>query len=203
MRDMPIRANVEKIPKIDVVPPKHNYFDSNTIKKVLESCDQREELIISLLFDSMMRRAEVARLHVSQIKGRRIEYVGKGRKECTAVISDRTVELLDAYIERNSITGYIFTSVWSESHLDPDRISLIVKRVFARNGIENGHAHALRHSGATELETNGAPIQLISKLLNHTNIATTQIYTHATESNLLNLKDKYSINISGLLTNGT
>ncbi len=57
-------------------------------------------------------------------------------------------------------------------------------------------AHAMRHSGATELELNGAPIQLISRLLNHSKLDTTRIYTHATEVRLIENRDKYMKSLS-------
>lgn len=192
-RDMPVQVKYDKIPKLNRVKPRHHFYDSSTITSMLETCNQRERVIMELLFDSMMRRAELSRLHVRDFDGRTITYIGKGRKHCTAIITERTEAIVQEYIKSNAIDGYLFTSPWSKDHINPDQVSKIVKQIFVRNGIETGHAHAMRHSGATELEKNGAPLQLISRLLNHTNITTTQIYTHATESNLLSLKDKYSL----------
>ncbi len=188
------KVKYHHIDRVPEVRPVSKFYTREQIVQVLAIADTRESLMINILFDTLMRRSELAALHISNIKGREINFVGKGNKKCTAIMSEPTVKLLRDWIDTYDIDGYIFPS--AQGHICPDRIGNIIKGVFARAGIPGVTAHAMRHSGATELELNGAPIQLISRLLNHSKLDTTRIYTHATEVRLIESRDKYMKSLS-------
>lgn len=175
-----------------VIETKHIsvYFTREQVQKILEAADARERLMINILFDTLMRRAELANLHVDNLKGREIRYIAKGKKRCVSYMSDSTVKLLHEWIEFYHIEGYIFPS--NNGHLDPATIGRIIKGVCARAGFSEGHTHAFRHTGATDLELNGAPLELISTLLNHEKLDTTRIYTHASDLNLIHRIDRFA-----------
>jgi len=66
---------------------------------------------------------------------------------------------------------------------------MIIKNSSKKAGIKkNVHPHTLRHSFATHLLESGIDIRLIQKLLGHSNLQTTQIYTHISTANLKNIK---------------
>lgn len=189
-QEIELSVKLSHIVRVDEVKPKQVYFTRDEVQKILAVSDTRESLMIHLLFDTLMRRAELASLHIDNIKGHKIEYIGKGNVRCVAYMSDHTAKLLTDWVDFYRIEGYIFPT--ANGHLDPTCLGRIIKGVCARAGLPQGHTHAFRHTGATDLELNGAPIDLISKLLNHTKIDTTRIYTHATEVNLEAMRGKFA-----------
>jgi integrase/recombinase XerD len=190
--DIRHRIKIYRLPHLKPTEPKRQYFSSDIISACLRRADLRDRVMLSILFDSMMRRFEIAKLRLSEIRGREITYIGKGRKKCTAYINKETICLIAEYVNRYNITDFLFPShLNATGHIHPQTINLRYKKCFENIGIVGAHTHSARHSGATDLEMNLAPIGLISRLLNHADIRTTRIYTHAYETNLLQERDKY------------
>lgn len=190
--DIKHHIKIHRLPHLKPTEPKRQYFSSKTISACLRHANLRDRVMLSILFDSMMRRFEIAKLRLSEINGREITYIGKGRKKCTAYINKETTNLITKYVDRYKITDFLFPSQLNPTgHIHPETINLRYKKCFEKIGIIGAHTHSARHSGATDLEINLAPISLISKLLNHSDIRTTRIYTHAYETNLLQERDKY------------
>jgi integrase/recombinase XerD len=80
--------------------------------------------------------------------------------------------------------SHLFLSVRGKA-LTPDRIWQLVKETARAAGLqENVYPHLLRHSFATHLLGNGADLRIIQELLGHSDIATTQIYTHVDQKRL-------------------
>ncbi len=186
------RVNTRRLPRVKTVETRRQYWRKEVFFEVVMRAGLRDKVMLSILFDSMMRRFEVAKLRLCEINGREIRYVGKGGKNCVAYINENTRGLLDEYILRYGIVDYVFPSaVCVGQPVDPNTIYRRYRRCFARLGILGAHTHSSRHSGATDMELNDAPMRLISMCMNHSDVSTTQIYTHGFEERMMGERDRY------------
>jgi integrase/recombinase XerD len=176
------------------------------IRRLLESIDpsrflgRRDLAILELFYSSGLRLAEIcgARLEFLDPVEHFIRVTGKGSKTRIVPVGRRAEEAIEAYLtnERPALvkkkTGSeIFLSVRG-TRLSPDRIRQIVKERAAQAGIDqNVYPHLLRHSFATHLLEGGADLRVIQELLGHSDIATTQIYTHVDSSRLKAVHKKF------------
>lgn len=182
------------IPRLKESAPRQNYYSREVISKALLRSSEVEKLTILILFDTCMRRTELATLKVGDIQGRKITYVGKGRKLSVAYLDPSTSDMVHNYMGGKSPDDWLFPSSMNKGmHINPNTVNRRVQRPFERIGIYDAHTHAMKHSAGTDLEIRGAPMKLISELLHHTKISTTQIYTHAVKENLLTMRDSYKL----------
>lgn len=153
---------------------------------------QRNELlIIKLLFETGMRRAELIGLDIKDIDFYRksISVLGKGNKHRVIPLHPDTLQLIQEYLdERGRKFGHSEGSLLVTSKGNPVG-EKYVYRVCKKYLLENSTAHkqsphVLRHTFATELLNNGADIMAIKELLGHKNLSATQIYTHTQIENL-------------------
>jgi len=153
----------------------------------------RDRAILEMLYGSGLRVSELvaARLeHWDEEEGF-LRVTGKGDKTRIVPQGKKAREALEIYLrdERPKMVGKktdatIFLSRRG-TKLTRSRILQIVKEVGTAAGIEqNLYPHLLRHSFATHLLTNGADLRVIQEMLGHADIATTQIYTHVSETRL-------------------
>lgn len=165
----------------------------------------RDRTILELLFSSGLRVSELTSLNKEQINLKNNEFSvrGKGKKDRPVFISDEAAKWLKLYIaERNDTIPALFISHTHKSQAE-DR-SGNFKRLTTRSvqrmvsnyarlaGItKTVSPHTLRHSFATDLLMNGADIRSVQALLGHSNIATTQIYTHVTDPHLKKIHQKF------------
>jgi site-specific recombinase XerD len=121
--------------------------------------------------------------------------VGKGSKERVVFLSDSAIDCLDQYLKNRKDTfhplfirfqGKVDASPEGElMRLTPRSIERIVEKYVKQTGIlVKATPHTLRHSFATDLLINGADIRSVQEMLGHSNISTTQIYTHVTNKHL-------------------
>lgn len=142
----------------------------------------RAAAIVELLYGSGVRRAEVARIDVSDVnlRDRIIKVHGKGAKERIVIINQATVDAIGRYmgVRPRTTDPALFVGV-NGKRLTPRHIWYIFKELYRISGIEQ-HAspHTLRHSFATHLLQNGVDLVTIKELLGHESVATTQIYTN-------------------------
>lgn len=164
----------------------------------------RDRAILELLFSSGLRVSELTGLDRDHINLKRKEFTvrGKGQKDRPIFISDAAAECIEQYLAKrddNSKPLFVRYSGNKQVRLDGNFYRLTarsVQRLVARYALIAGitkhvSPHTLRHSFATDLLMNGADIRSVQAMLGHSNIATTQIYTHVTDPHLKEIHNKF------------
>ena len=198
------RNLIEIDPAEPLLPPKAaaklpETLDATTVDKLLASIDLTKRLglrdlaIMELFYSSGLRLSEICNsmLESLDLDDKFLRVTGKGNKTRLVPIGGRALDALKRYLnnERHTLVGKkihsnIFLSVRG-GPLSPDRVRQIVKERAQAAGLDqNIYPHLLRHSFATHLLENGADLRVIQELLGHSDIATTQIYTHVDQKRL-------------------
>lgn len=164
----------------------------------------RDRAIIELLFSSGLRVSELVGLDRDHINLNRREFMvrGKGQKDRPIFISKEAADWIDIYLnlrKDNSKPLFIRYSGTKKSDTSGNYSRLTarsVQRMIARYARLAGitkhvSPHTLRHSFATDLLMNGADLRSVQAMLGHSNIATTQIYTHVTDPHLKAVHEKF------------
>jgi site-specific recombinase XerD len=167
----------------------------------------RDRAILELLFSSGLRVSELVALDIDHINLKRREFMvrGKGQKDRPIFISPVAAEWVQAYLdERQDNTRPLFIRYSGRKGLDNSgdyqRLTVrSVQRLVARYALLAGitkhvSPHTLRHSFATDLVMNGADLRSVQAMLGHSNIATTQIYTHLTDPHLKSVHERFHSN---------
>jgi site-specific recombinase XerD len=164
----------------------------------------RDQAIIELLFSSGLRVSELVNLDRGHINTKRREFTvrGKGQKDRPVFISTRAAEAIDAYLHKRIdnlpplFLNYSRNNVVSASgdyrRLTPRSIQRMIEKYAKLAGItKHVSPHTMRHSFATDLLMNGADIRSVQSMLGHSNISTTQVYTHVTDAHLRDVYEKF------------
>lgn len=164
----------------------------------------RDRAIIELLFSSGLRVSELVGLDRDHVNLVRREFMvrGKGQKDRPIFISEEAENWLSAYLDkRQDNTRPLFIRYSGSKKVDLSgnyhRLTVrSVQRMVARYALLAGitkhvSPHTLRHSFATDLLMNGADLRSVQAMLGHSNIATTQIYTHVTDPHLKEVHSKF------------
>lgn len=160
----------------------------------------RNRAILEVLYACGLRVSEVASLKVSSVNAENgvIRVLGKGSKERIVPVGHLAVQALRRYLTksrpnllRSPDEPTLFLSQRGRK-LNRERIWAIIKEAALQAGImKNIHPHTLRHSFASHLLENGADLRVIQEMLGHADIATTQIYTHVDQRQLLAVHKKF------------
>jgi site-specific recombinase XerD len=165
----------------------------------------RDRSLLETLFSTGLRVAELAALNRDQLrikdetKDLEIADVGKGSKIRTVYFSGRAVKAIRAYInERKDMDDALFVNYkrggaksGKDRRLSVKSIEDIVKKYVIIAGLPvMATPHTLRHSFATDLLNQGVDLRTVQEFLGHSNIATTQIYTHVTNKQLRDIHRK-------------
>ena len=153
----------------------------------------RNRLIIETIYQTGLRRAEVASLETQQVDlaSMSLRVVGKGRKERIVPFGEALKEQMKAYLtlkERKvGQSRYFFVTLKCRPLSGADVYQVVHKALDVVPGLPRRGAHTLRHSFATEMLNAGAPITSIKELLGHSNLETTTRYTHTSFEQLKQL----------------
>ena len=160
----------------------------------------RNRAILEVFYASGLRVSELANLQVPNlhIDDDYIRVIGKGRKERLIPIAKESAEFLIRYLEEvrpllceNPHQQSVFISR-QERPLNRQRLWQIIKKYTQEAGImKNVTPHTLRHSFASHLLQNGAPLRVIQEMLGHVDIATTQVYTHVNPERLKSIHQQF------------
>lgn len=154
--------------------------------RVLEHThDLLEKSIIEVLYQTGMRKAELCGLvfeHVD-LNGNELKIIGKGNKQRVIPIAEDLSELLKGYLEiRNpqaEYQSYFFVNKKGKK-LNEKFVYVVVNKYLSLiTTKEKKSPHILRHSFATHVLDNGAEISKVKKILGHSSLASTQVYTNA------------------------
>ncbi len=201
----PERIELAKVPERSL-----DLISNEDLDRLLKSPDVsnvkglRDKAILELFFSTGLRVSELCRLPRDlNLKLDEFSVRGKGEKVRVVFMSDAAKEAIKKYLDkRDDMDDALFVQTRvGGSKLAKDRESLrltprsmerIVKHYAIKAGISKKVTpHVLRHSFATDLLRNGADLRSVQIMLGHANIATTQIYTHLTDTQLKNIHKKY------------
>ena len=153
----------------------------------------RDKAIFELMYSSGLRVSEICSLKIEDIsfEEKCLKIKGKGNRERIVPINDRALDILQRYIQTSRVI-MVKGKKTSELFLNfrGDKISRvgiwkIVKETMKKSDIDkNVYPHTLRHSFATHLIQHGADLRSVQRMLGHSDITTTEIYTHVDSSHL-------------------
>lgn len=182
-----------KSPKIPKKLP--NYLSEEEISKLFYSIDtsknlgKRNYLLLLLLYDTGVRVSELINIRINDIdfENKTIKIIGKGDKERLVYFTSDALAVILDYLRENN-KNYLFSNQ-KGTPITRNEVYNIVVRCCEEAGI-NKHVtpHMIRHSFATHMIINDADIMSVKTILGHSNVTTTQIYTHF---NKKDLKRKY------------
>ncbi|WP_236407797.1 tyrosine-type recombinase/integrase [Microaerobacter geothermalis] len=142
--------------------------------------------------DRGSRLGEVVRLKVKDIdRERMVIHVkqGKGRKDRYTVLSEVTLNLLDIYAKETRLDSWVFPGAEEGKHLSERSVQKLFEKAISRTGIKkNVSLHSLRHSFATHLLENGTDLRYIQELLGHSDVKTTERYTHVRRKDVMRIQ---------------
>lgn len=158
------------------------------VKRMIEvTKNPKHKLIIQLMYGCGLRLSEIAKLKISDIdtdRGVLTVRSGKGKKDRQLPIPKSLIKDLEDSFSRRK---YLFEG--REGHLNQRSVYNIVKKASKKAKIRKSVSpHTLRHSFATHLLESGTDIRYIQKLLGHSRLQTTQIYTKVSKSSLQKIK---------------
>ena len=180
--------NNPKLPKKlpDVLSEKEISFIINAIQETSQFY-QRDKAIIEMLYSCGIRVTELCNLEMSNlfIDEDLIRVMGKGNKERLLPLGVRSKKYVSDYIKhsrnshiKKSGSSFLFVSR-NGNQLTRAMINIILNKWTQVSGLKKSVSpHKLRHSFATHLLEGGADLRFVQALLGHSDISTTQIYTH-------------------------
>ena len=165
----------------------------------------RDRALLELMYATGLRVSEVAGLRLDDIhfdegyvrsigKGNRVRVVPfgeKARRSLETYLAEARAEFLVRRGGELADPGYVFLT-YRGKPFTRKGIWKLIKQYARRVGIDKPVSpHTLRHSFASHLLANGAPLRVIQEMLGHTDIATTQVYTHVDEGRLRAVHARY------------
>ena len=153
--------------------------------------------LLELLYSTGMRVSELVSLPVSSFSGNQemILIVGKGNYERLVPISKSARKAVNSWlVERNKVekninSKFLFPSKSKQGYLNRELFFKRVKELAIKSNLDTTKVspHSIRHAFATHLLRNGADLRSIQTFLGHSDISTTQIYTHVIDESLKEL----------------
>ena len=188
-------------PKVKQALPKHlSLEDSLELLNSVEGANkERDYCILTLFLNCGLRLAELCALNLSSISSdNTLTVVGKGNKERVVYLNSACIDAINRYLptrpnEKVKVNdkNALFISR-NNRRISPKTVQHIVKTYIQKSGLGNmGYStHKLRHTAATLMYQHGdVDIRVLKDILGHSNLGTTQIYTHVSDKQIKNAVD--------------
>jgi site-specific recombinase XerD len=208
-RDIPA-LTADKIELARVVRKQVTFLNPEELERLFAEPDVstlpglRDRAILELLFSSGLRVSELVGLDREHINVKRREFMvrGKGQKDRPIFISEDAAGWVQQYFNKRTDNSRVaFARYSGRKTVDTSgnfhRLTArSVQRMVAKYALLAGitkhvSPHTLRHSFATDLLMNGADLRSVQAMLGHSNISTTQIYTHVTDPHLKDVHQRF------------
>lgn len=185
----------KKLPMFMTIPEMERLLEAPNKKK---KNGIRDRALMECLYASGMRVSEIADLKLSSVNFDHgfIRCFGKGGKERIVPLGSKAVEACKKYLaevrpKQQPKTDHFFIGK-SGMGMTRQMIWYLIKRYAKMAGITKAMTpHTLRHSFATHLLEGGADLRTVQELLGHSDISTTQIYTHVTRDHLKHVHEQF------------
>lgn len=183
-------------PKIKKSLPK--YLTENEVERLFlfakESKDLRFIAMLEILYATGLRVSELVSLKLGSIieDGQFLLVKGKGNKERVVPLTELAISSIYIWLNNReklkykNTEGYLFPSRGKSKHITRERFAQQLKLIGIMSGIPKNKIspHVIRHSFASHMLEHGADLKIIQDLLGHSDITTTEIYTHVLEGRL-------------------
>jgi integrase/recombinase XerD len=162
-----------------------------------EPYGSRDRAILEVVYGAGLRISELVNLNLTDLnlKGGWVKVLGKGSKERIVPLGREACRWVRIYLRKRRIETTDKLSLFCNRYgkrLSRQACWKITKKYSQKSGITKKISpHTLRHSFATHLLSRDADLRFVQELLGHTNISTTQIYTHITQERLKKVYKKY------------
>ena len=159
--------------------------------------EQRDGIILSLLYGCGIRLAELLSIRLCDITNGAVKIHGKGDKQRLVPLTNQLQERIEVYIDTCRTNGIDLQAEdklivgTTGKPLSRSTVQRVVKEYMAQAGCQcRKSPHVLRHTFATHLLGRGADMREIQELMGHSSLKSTQLYTHSTISQLQDIYDK-------------
>ncbi len=190
---VPTPKGEKKLPAFLTVDEAFKLIEAAEIKGVL---GLRDRAILELLYSSGIRVSELVGINLSNVNlaTSLVKVLGKGNKERIVPLGSKAQEAIRQFMEKryelHPKGDFLFVNSRG-GRLTSRSVGRIVKKYSIISGIpKNVSPHVLRHTFATHLLGSGADLRAIQEMLGHSNLSTTQRYTHTSIEKIMEIYDK-------------
>ncbi|UDI78225.1 site-specific tyrosine recombinase XerD [Staphylococcus taiwanensis] len=200
-----------KDPTVLIETPKYekklpDVLEVDEVLQLLETPDlnknngYRDRTILELLYATGMRVSELIQIEIDDINLIMgfVKVFGKGNKERIIPLGDTVIEYLDTYINtvrpqllKKTITNVLFLNMHGKALTRQGIWKMIKQYGLKANITKTLTPHTLRHSFATHLLENGADLRAVQEMLGHSDISTTQLYTHVSKTQIRQMYNQF------------
>lgn len=206
-----ISKELDENPALELETPKSKkrnpiYLTLDESKKLLETIANEKNMfirtrdfaIVLVFLTTGIRLSELSSLNVSSIKEKEFTVIGKGNKERLVYMTEACKYAIDEYLGiRPDVEDEkaLFLSN-RKNRISNRAIQHMIDKYLLKAGFDVSRysTHKLRHTAATLMYREGVDIRTLQKVLGHTSVATTQIYTHVVDDNLRKAIDVNPLN---------
>ena len=193
------KRQINSSPLSEIISPKKEQYlpssmSESEVEKLLQSPDcsikieNRDKAMIEMLYATGMRISELVNLKITDVDIDRsvLKVLGKGSKERLIPFGEKALDSLNSYLKerKNSNAKEVFISNRG-TKMSRTAFWQRIKIYLSREGLNDSISpHTLRHAFATHLLNRGADLRSVQLLLGHSDLSTTQIYTHIAKQRL-------------------